>query len=79
MYSCENTFELFGSFLQTLEAISFGKQYLHTWAELGQAQLKLGLDFTLIFGRFAFSRICCVDLGFERFTIENLRDLLKMI
>ena len=31
-------------------------------AELGQAQLKLGLDFTLIFCRFGFSRFGLVKL-----------------
>ena len=31
-------------------------------AELGQAQLKLGLDFYLIFFRFVFSRFCLVQL-----------------
>ena len=31
-------------------------------AELGQAQLKLGLDFPLIFCRFGFSRFGLVEL-----------------
>ena len=39
--------------------IRMGKQ---AGAELGQAQLKLGWDFTLIFYRFGFSRFCLIVL-----------------
>ena len=42
------------------------------WAELGQAQLKLGLDFTLISPRFEFSRFGLIVFGWDRFSFAGL-------
>ena len=57
--------------LSNLKNPSLSKYGKQAGAELGQAQLKLGLDFTLFLGRFGLVELVCW-VSFCRFDLKDL-------